>query len=67
MSKPIYIIIEKRTDTALAEEVNKKIREGYVPHGNLVICADQAGFTQSYTQALLLRAQPAAAPAKPKA
>jgi hypothetical protein len=57
--KRLYIIASS-TDTAYLEQmVNDRIREGYVPHGNLVVIQEEGVSGVSYFQPMILKKQSA--------
>jgi hypothetical protein len=53
--KKLYIIASS-TDTAYLEQmVNDRIREGYIPHGNLVVTQEEGVSGITYFQPMILK------------
>ncbi len=55
--KKLYIIVSA-TDAAILERmINERIRESYVPHGNMVVAQEAGVSGLSYFQPMILRKQ----------
>ncbi|MDM8565045.1 DUF1737 domain-containing protein [Candidatus Halobeggiatoa sp. HSG11] len=55
MEKSIYIAIVEQYDKQLVKSVNEKIKDGYKPHGNIVVSFDKTGVIKSYVQVMMLQ------------
>lgn len=56
MDKENYIVVVEHYDKQLSKAVNEKIKEGYEPHGNVVVAFDHAGVIKHYVQVMMLKA-----------
>jgi hypothetical protein len=50
-----YIVIVETYDKQLVKAVNEKIKEGYVPHGNVTVSFNSDGQIKSFVQVMVLK------------
>lgn len=50
-----YIVVVETYDKQLVKAVNEKIKEGYVPHGNVTIAFNNDGQIKSFVQVMVLK------------
>lgn len=50
-----YIVIVETYDKQLVKAVNEKIKEGYVPHGNVTVAFNSDGQIKSFVQVMVLK------------
>jgi hypothetical protein len=50
-----YIIIVETYDKQLVKAVNEKIKDGYIPHGNVMIAFNADGQIKSFVQVMMLK------------
>jgi uncharacterized protein YvpB len=55
MDKEKYITVVEAYDKQLVKMVNEKMKEGYEPHGNVVIAFNETGAIKSYVQIMMLK------------
>lgn len=50
-----YIIIVETYDKQLVKAVNEKMKDGYIPHGNVTIAFNSDGQIKSFVQVMMLK------------
>lgn len=48
-----YVVVVETYDKQLVKAVNEKIKEGYVPHGNVAIAFNNDGQIKSFVQVMV--------------